>query len=54
MGSEDVLNLADRALCQAKRSGKDQAIGMTPSAVHANPMLTLRAELNTASIAASQ
>jgi diguanylate cyclase (GGDEF)-like protein len=30
MGYEDVLAMADRALGQAKRSGKDQAIGMTP------------------------
>jgi diguanylate cyclase (GGDEF)-like protein len=29
-GYEEVLNLADRALGQAKRAGKDQAVGMTP------------------------
>lgn len=31
VGYEEVLNLADRALSQAKKSGKDRAIGMTPS-----------------------
>jgi diguanylate cyclase (GGDEF)-like protein len=30
MGYEEVLNQADRALGQAKRAGKDQAIGMAP------------------------
>jgi diguanylate cyclase (GGDEF)-like protein len=30
MGYEAVLTMADRALGQAKRAGKDQAIGMTP------------------------
>lgn len=30
MSYGEVLNLADRALGQAKRAGKDQAIGMTP------------------------
>lgn len=42
MGYEDVLNLADRALSHAKRAGKDQAIGMTPSLVDANQMLAFR------------
>ena len=31
MGYEEVLNLADRRLRQAKEDGKDQAIGMIPS-----------------------
>jgi diguanylate cyclase (GGDEF)-like protein len=31
MGYEEVLNLADRGLRQAKADGKDQAIGMTVS-----------------------
>jgi diguanylate cyclase (GGDEF)-like protein len=31
MGYEEVLNLADRGLRQAKGDGKDQAIGMIPS-----------------------
>jgi diguanylate cyclase (GGDEF)-like protein len=31
MGYEEVLNLADRRLRQAKGDGKDQAIGMIPS-----------------------
>lgn len=37
LGYEEVLNMADRALQQAKRSGKDQAIGMSPqlAAAHA-------------------
>ncbi len=52
MGYEDVLNLADRALNQAKLAGKDQAIGMTPLHVDSNPMLTLRAEPRAASMAA--
>jgi diguanylate cyclase (GGDEF)-like protein len=43
MGHEDVLNLADRALSQAKQSGKDQAIGMTPALADANQMLAVRA-----------
>ncbi len=47
MGYEDVLNLADRALCQAKQAGKDQAIGMTPSQVDLDPMQSFRRE-NTA------
>jgi diguanylate cyclase (GGDEF)-like protein len=38
MGYEDVLNQADRALGQAKRAGKDQAIGMTPLQGEANAM----------------
>lgn len=38
MGYEDVLNLADRALGQAKRAGKDQAIGMTPLQGERNAM----------------
>jgi hypothetical protein len=31
LGYEEVLNLADRGLRQAKGNGKDQAIGMIPS-----------------------
>ena len=31
MGYEEVLNLADRRMRQAKEDGKDQAIGMIPS-----------------------
>ena len=31
IGYEEVLNLADRGLRQAKGDGKDQAIGMIPS-----------------------
>ena len=42
MGYEDVLNQADRALHQAKRAGKDQAIGMTPLLAHAHAMAGLR------------
>jgi diguanylate cyclase (GGDEF)-like protein len=38
MGYEDVLNQADRALSQAKRAGKDQAIGMTPLQGERNAM----------------
>jgi len=37
VGYEEVLNLADRALGQAKRAGKDQVIGMTPMRADANP-----------------
>lgn len=36
MGYAEVLNMADRALGQAKRAGKDQAIGMTPPASSLN------------------
>lgn len=42
MGYEEVLKLADRALNQAKRAGKDQAIGMTPLLAHAHAMANLR------------
>jgi diguanylate cyclase (GGDEF)-like protein len=42
MSYEDVLNMADRALGQAKRAGKDQAIGMTPSSSGPNPPLPFR------------
>lgn len=35
-GYEEVLNMADRALAQAKRAGKNQAIGMTPELAAAN------------------
>ncbi len=34
---EEVLTLADRALNQAKRQGKNRAIGMLPAVGHANP-----------------
>jgi diguanylate cyclase (GGDEF)-like protein len=54
MGYEDVLNLADRALSRAKNTGKDQAIGMTPSEVDTNPMFRFRAEPHMVSMAASQ
>lgn len=36
MGYEEVLSMADRALAQAKRAGKDQAIGMTAGQDAAN------------------
>jgi len=38
MDYEEVLDQADRALHQAKRAGKDQAIGMTPLLAHAHAM----------------
>jgi len=37
MGYEDVLNMADRALGQAKKAGKDQAIGMAPAGESEGP-----------------
>jgi len=37
MGFEGVLKYADRGLYRAKKAGKNQAIGMTPSGVNANP-----------------
>ena len=46
MGYEDVLNQADRALHQAKRAGKDQAIGMTPLLAHAHAMAGLRRDVD--------
>jgi diguanylate cyclase (GGDEF)-like protein len=42
MGYEEVLTLADRALAQAKKAGKDQAIGMTPARAGAHPVLGFR------------
>ncbi|HUH63894.1 MAG TPA: GGDEF domain-containing protein [Terracidiphilus sp.] len=44
MSHEEVLNLADRALSQAKRSGKDQAIGMTPALARAHSAANSRRE----------
>ncbi|MFC5863489.1 GGDEF domain-containing protein [Acidicapsa dinghuensis] len=41
---EEVLNLADQALIQAKESGKDQAIGMIPSHGIAQPSPGIRPE----------
>jgi len=49
MGYEEVLNQADRALHQAKRAGKDQAIGMTPLLDHAHAMATFRRDADTLS-----
>lgn len=43
MDYEEVLSMADRALSQAKKAGKDQAIGMAPfDAVDAPPASTRR------------
>ena len=42
MGYEEVLNLADKALSQAKEAGKDQAIGMTPSPGEGQASLSVR------------
>lgn len=42
MDYEGVLNMADRALGQAKRAGKDQAIGMTRSSSASAPPLAFR------------
>jgi diguanylate cyclase (GGDEF)-like protein len=43
-GYEEVLNLADRALGQAKQAGKDRAIGMTPLQAEADSAMNLRSE----------
>ena len=48
MSYEEVLNLADRALGQAKKAGKDQAIGMTPQRAGAHPVLGFRRETDLA------
>jgi diguanylate cyclase (GGDEF)-like protein len=39
---EEVLNLADRGLCHAKRAGKNQVIGMTPNTQAANSAANAR------------
>jgi hypothetical protein len=49
MGYEEVLGMADRALAQAKRAGKDQAIGMTPELAAANPPKELQPHTKMAS-----
>ncbi|HEY2858277.1 MAG TPA: GGDEF domain-containing protein, partial [Terracidiphilus sp.] len=48
-GYEEVLNMADRALAQAKRAGKDQVVGMTPDLAAANPPKELQLQSKLAS-----
>lgn len=50
MDYEEVLGMADRALAQAKRGGKDQSIGMTPELAAANPPKEIQPQPKSASI----
>ena len=49
---EEVLNMADRALGQAKRAGKDQVIGITPSPNGPRPPVSIRREVDLAAAGA--
>jgi diguanylate cyclase (GGDEF)-like protein len=50
MDYEEVLGMADRALAQAKRAGKDQSVGMTPELAAANPPKEIQSQPIAASV----